>query len=45
LVLDEAALNAVRGSAPFDPLHTSFTGTDIELRLRFFYNQSPSQRL
>jgi TonB family protein len=36
--LDDAALSAVRNSAPFKHLPDSFKGPEIELRLGFFYN-------
>ena len=35
---DDAAVSAIRNSAPFEPLPDSFKGPDIELRLGFFYN-------
>jgi TonB family protein len=36
--LDNAAIGAIRASAPFDHLPQSFKGPDIELRLNFYYN-------
>jgi len=36
--LDDAAVSAIRNSAPFEPLPDSFQGPNIELRLSFFYN-------
>ncbi|HEX4001726.1 MAG TPA: TonB family protein [Candidatus Acidoferrales bacterium] len=42
---DDAALEAVRASAPFDPLPKSFSRPDLELRLVFSYKHSPSLRL
>lgn len=36
--LDDAALSAIRNSAPFEHLPDSFKGPDIDLRLSFFYN-------
>jgi TonB family protein len=40
--LDDAAVSAVKASAPFDRLPGSFKGPSIELRLTFFYNLPPS---
>jgi TonB family protein len=37
--LDEAAVSAVRASAPFEHLPKAFKGPNIELRLTFAYNQ------
>jgi TonB family protein len=37
--LDEAAVSAVRASAPFDHLPEAFKGPNIDLRLTFLYNQ------
>ena len=39
--LDDAAMAAVRSSAPFDHLPDSFHGSNIELRIPFFYNIPP----
>lgn len=39
--LDNAAIAAVRSSAPFDHLPESFHGSNIELRIPFFYNIAP----
>ena len=39
--LDNAAIAAVRSSAPFDHLPESFHGSSIELRIPFFYNLPP----
>ncbi len=36
--LDQAALGAVRGSAPFSPLPKGFKGASISLRFNFLYN-------
>jgi TonB family protein len=36
--LDDAAVSAIRASAPFEHLPESFKGSNIELRLTFFYN-------
>jgi TonB family protein len=36
--LDNAAIAAIRASAPFDHLPESFKGPDIELRMHFYYN-------
>src|SRR5580658_17487 len=36
--LDDAALSAIRASAPFEHLPESFKGRNIELALSFFYN-------
>ena len=36
--LDEAAVSAVRASAPFEHLPEAFKGPNIELRLHFYYN-------
>jgi hypothetical protein len=40
--LDDAAASAVRASAPFEHLPGAFKGSDIELRMFFLYNMSPS---
>jgi TonB family protein len=37
--LDEAAVSAVRASAPFERLPEAFKGPSIDLRLTFLYNQ------
>jgi TonB family protein len=37
--LDEAAVSAVRASAPFEHLPEAFKGPNIDLRLTFLYNQ------
>ena len=37
--LDEAAVSAVRASAPFEHLPEAFKGPNINLRLTFLYNQ------
>jgi TonB family protein len=37
--LDEAAVSAVRASAPFEHLPDAFKGPNIDLRLTFLYNQ------
>jgi TonB family protein len=37
--LDEAAVSAVRASAPFEHLPEAFRGPNIDLRLTFLYNQ------
>lgn len=39
--LDDAAVEAIRASAPFDPLPSGFKGPDVELRVTFYYNQPP----
>ena len=39
--LDDAAVSAIRNSAPFERLPGSFKGPGIELRLNFFYNVNP----
>jgi outer membrane biosynthesis protein TonB len=36
--LDDAAVVAIRASAPFEHLPQSFKGPNIELRLNFLYN-------
>jgi TonB family protein len=36
--LDNAAVDAIRASTPFEHLPESFKGQNIELRLRFYYN-------
>jgi Surface antigen variable number repeat len=36
--LDDAAVSAIRASAPFEHLPESFKGSNIELALSFFYN-------
>lgn len=36
--LDEAALNVIRHSAPFERLPTEFNGRRIEIQFSFFYN-------
>jgi TonB family protein len=36
--LDQAALNIVRNSSPFDPLPPKFKGPYVDLRFRFLYN-------
>jgi TonB family protein len=40
--LDEAAVSAVRASAPFEHLPEAFKGPNIDLRLTFLYNQALS---
>lgn len=42
--LDDGAVAAIRSAAPFGPLPESFLGSRVELRLTFFYNQSPLPR-
>ncbi len=37
--LDEAAVSAIRASAPFEHLPEAFKGPNIDLRLTFLYNQ------
>jgi TonB family protein len=37
--LDEAAVSAVRASAPFEHLPEAFKGPNIDLRLTLLYNQ------
>jgi TonB family protein len=37
--LDDAAVSAIRASAPFEHLPKSFKGPNIELALTFFYNE------
>lgn len=36
--LDQAALSAIRNSAPFDPLPDAFQGSSIRIRMVFLYN-------
>jgi TonB family protein len=38
--LDDAAVSAVRASAPFEHLPEAFKGPSIDLRLTFLYNQA-----
>ncbi len=39
--MDRAALEAVRASAPFERLPDGFKGTELKLRVTFFYTVSP----
>jgi TonB family protein len=39
--MDNAALEAVRASAPFEHLPDSFKGSELKLRVTFFYNMQP----
>ena len=39
--LDEAAMSAIRGAAPFGKLPADFTAPYIELRFTFYYNLEP----
>jgi TonB family protein len=36
--LDQAAMNGIRTSSPFDPLSPQFKGPYVDLRFRFLYN-------
>jgi TonB family protein len=40
--LDDAAVSAVRASAPFEHLPEAFKGSNIDLRMTFVYNQPPN---
>ncbi len=40
-LLDRLAWRAIRGSAPFPALPTAFTGGNLKLRYRFYYNGIP----
>lgn len=40
-VLDNAAVEAIRNSAPFEPLPHEFHGPHLKLRIIFFYNVKP----
>ena len=42
--LDKLAIEALRKSAPFDPLPKSFSAPGIELRASFYYNLTPPLR-
>jgi len=42
--LDRHALEALRKSAPFDPLPQSFPAPQIEVRASFYYNLTPPSR-
>ncbi len=42
--LDKIAIEALRKSAPFDPLPKSFSAPGIELRASFYYNLAPPPR-
>ena len=42
--LDKHALEALRKSAPFDPLPQSFPAPQIEVRASFYYNLTPPSR-
>jgi len=42
--LDDAAVSAIRASAPFDRLPPDFKGPSIELRMFFYYNLPPPEQ-
>jgi hypothetical protein len=39
--LDRAAISSIRGSNPFEPLPSAFSGPYIELRFTYYYNLQP----
>jgi TonB family protein len=39
--MDRAALEAIRASAPFEHLPDGFKGSELKLRVTFFYNMQP----
>ncbi len=41
--LDDAALHAVRGAAPFKHLPRGFSGTEMKFRIYFLYNLPPGK--
>ena len=42
--MDQAAWTAIVSAAPFDPFPMKFTGDDLRLRFRFYYNPNRSDR-
>jgi outer membrane biosynthesis protein TonB len=40
--VDQAALNAVKATAPFRPLPSEFTGSSIDIQFTFDYNVNNS---